>query len=398
MPGSKSPGSVSDMRWQQRPGGKRRWPDRFTVIDVVLALVLAALALGEVVGGHDYPGPEGVTAVLVVVGAISLIWRRTRPLAAFTVCLGTQALVSVAFGHYEVGATLLIILLATLSVAAHGEKLRYAIAVAALFVVAFNLPRQSFDEAVGDSVFTALALGFAFAVGVTMRTRQARTEALEARTVELEREQEERAAAAAAEERRRIARELHDIISHSLGVVVLQAGAAAQVLEIDPLRAREALALIRQVGQEAIGEMGTLVGLMRDDMAAPREPQPSLNDLDRLISTTRDAGLPVELSIEGEARPLPPAVELSAYRVIQEGLTNALKHAGQAHARVCVRYRDQELEVEVADDGVGPGNRHGGRHGLAGMRERVAVFGGRFSAGPRPAGGWELRAAFPVAR
>ena len=198
------------------------------------------------------------------------------------------------------------------------------------------------------------------------------------------------------EERRRIARELHDIISHSLGVLVLQAGAAEQVLERDPERAREVLHSIRATGQEAIGEMGTLLGLIRGEAVASREPQPSLADLDRLVAKMREAGLDVGLEIQGERRPLPAALELSAFRIVQEGLTNALKHAGPAHTCVRLRYGDDELEVEVADDGNGNGNGRGNRRGLAGIGERVAVFGGRLDAGPRPDGGWTLRAGFPL--
>jgi signal transduction histidine kinase len=225
---------------------------------------------------------------------------------------------------------------------------------------------------------------------------RARTYALEQHAETLEREQEQRATAAVEEERRRIARELHDIISHSLGVLVLQAGAAEQVLERDPERAREVRRSSRATGQEAIGEMGTLLGLIRGEAVASREPQPSLADLDRLVAKMREAGLDVGLEIQGERRALPAALELSAFRIVQEGLTNALKHAGPAHARVLLRYGDDELEVEVADDGSGNGNGRGNRRGLAGIGERVAVFGGRLDAGPRPDGGWTLRAGFPL--
>jgi len=240
-------------------------------------------------------------------------------------------------------------------------------------------------------------IGLALAVGFAMRTRQVRTNALEERADALEQEQEQRAAAAAAEERQRIARELHDVISHSLGVMVLQAGAADQVVERDPARAREVLASIRTTGQEAIGEMSTLLGLIRAEAPEPLEPQPSLGDLDRLVARTNEAGLPTRLEVEGERRPLPAALELSAYRIVQEGLTNAMKHAGPAHARVIVRYGQRELSVEVADDGAAAGrNGSGGRRGLAGIAERVAVFGGQLDAGPAAEGGWTLRAAFPI--
>jgi signal transduction histidine kinase len=250
----------------------------------------------------------------------------------------------------------------------------------------------------GDAIWSATLLGLVFLAGLAGRSLQARASAVEQRAAALDREEEERAAAAAAEERRRIARELHDIVSHSLGVLVLQAGAAEQVLERDPDRAREVLRSIRATGQEAIGEMGTLLGLIRGEAVAAREPQPSLADLEGLIARTREAGLAVELEVEGDRRALPAALELSAFRIVQEGLTNALKHARTAQARVILRYGERELEVEVRDDGTGSANGRGSRRGLAGIGERVAVFGGRLEAGPRPDGGWTLRAAFPLSR
>jgi len=255
--------------------------------------------------------------------------------------------------------------------------------------------QTSFDPEIhifGDATWDLILLTVTLVVGFAQRTRIST----------LERNQELLAAAAADEERRRIARELHDIISHSLGVLVLQAGAAEQVLERDPERAREVLRSIRATGQEAIGEMGTLLGVIRGEVVASREPQPSLADVGRLVTKMGEAGLDVGMEIEGERRRLSPALELSAYRIVQEGLTNALKHAGGAHARVVLRYSDEELEIEVADDGGagrnGNGNGNGSRRGLAGIGERVAVFGGRLDAGPRADGGWSLRAGFPLDR
>jgi signal transduction histidine kinase len=216
------------------------------------------------------------------------------------------------------------------------------------------------------------------------------------RAATLETEQTVAAAKAAEEERRRIARELHDIISHGLGLVVLQAGVADQVLDRDPDRAREALAQIRQTGQEALGELSTLVGLIREDPATLADPQPTLADIERLVENIRAAGLVVQLRSEGPTRPLHAAVELNAYRVVQEGLTNALKHAGRAKVNVVLRYLPSNLEVEIVDDGRAAQRGSGGRQGLPGLRERVAVFGGRFEAGSQPDGGWRLRASFPT--
>jgi len=249
-----------------------------------------------------------------------------------------------------------------------------------------------------DAIWSTLMLGLSFLVGLGMRARQAQTHALEEQAAVLRKQQEVAGIEAAAEERGRIARELHDIISHSLGVVVLQAGAAEQMLERDPARVREALKAIRSTGLAAIVEMSTLLGLVRGDSVDSRQPQPSLSDLDALIATTRDAGLKVDLAIEGSRRALPAAVELSAFRIVQEGLTNALKHAGAVPTHVIVSYGSAELAVEVTDEGGSASSVPGSGRGLAGIRERVAVFGGRLQAGPRADGGWTVRAAFPIGR
>ena len=361
--------------------------------DIGLALVLAVLGEVDVFVG-DWRGPDAVNAAVVLVMALALAWRRRYPvgvLAFNVVCIGA---LSVAFGGSETSTAVFIMVAAVFSAAAHGSMPAATVALS----VATAAIQTSLDPQIhtfGDAVWDLILLTITLAVGFGMR---ARTTALEQYAEALERNQELRAEGAADEERRRIARELHDIISHSLGVLVLQAGAAEQVLERDPERAREVLHSIRATGQEAIGEMGMLLGLIRGEEVASREPQPSLADIEKLVGKMREAGLDVGLQIEGERRMLSPALELSAFRIVQEGLTNALKHAGPGHARVVLRYGDDELEVEVADDGSANGNGRGSRRGLAGIGERVAVFGGRLDAGPRPDGGWTLRAGFPLER
>jgi signal transduction histidine kinase len=283
------------------------------------------------------------------------------------------------------------------SAAAYASKPLVALAIGAVGVGIRDLTDPLIDG-FGAAIWSSSLFGLCFIAGLAGRNLRRRTSKLDERADALEREEAERAAAAAEAERRRIARELHDIIQHSLGVLVLQAGAAEQVLERDPERAREALRSIRATGQEAIGEMGTLLGVIRGGPETSHEPQPSLADIERLIAKTRDAGLDAELEIEGKRRALPAALELSAFRIVQEGLTNALKHAGPAHARVLLRFGEHELEVEVLDDGAGSGDGRGGRRGLAGIGERVAIFSGELEAGPRPDGGWRLRAALPLPR
>jgi signal transduction histidine kinase len=367
-------------------------------VDVALAAVLAVYGELDVFLTHEWHGGKPLTGVVVLAMALSLAWRRTAPFVTLAVPVGGLVLLCLVYEGSETGANLFILLAAAYSVALYGRDPLSA-AVVYLITAAIHTARTPEVNGVGDWLWDFVMIGLAFSVGLAMRTRQARTSALEVRTGELEREHEERAAAAAAEERQRIARELHDIISHSLGVMVLQAGAASQVVENDPGRAREVLESIRGTGQEAIGEMTTLLGLIRADEPESLEPQPSLPDIQRLVARMCEAGLPTELEIEGEPRPLPAALELSAYRIVQEGLTNAMKHAGPARARVTLRYGASELRVEVADDGAtATPKANGSRRGLAGIAERVAVFGGQLDAGPQPGGGWSLSAAFPISQ
>ena len=210
----------------------------------------------------------------------------------------------------------------------------------------------------------------------------------------------DRAAAAkraVAEERQRIARELHDVVAHSVSVMTVQAGAVRRLLHPDQERERLALETIEATGREALTEMRRLVGLLRDQGATPDfSPQPSMRTVDVLVGTVREAGLPVDLAVEGEPTELPPGVDLAAYRVIQEALTNALKYAGPARAWVTVRWKDGELELEIANDGRSEGGGDGGGHGLVGLRERVSLVGGSIESGPRGGGGFVVKAHLPL--
>jgi signal transduction histidine kinase len=210
----------------------------------------------------------------------------------------------------------------------------------------------------------------------------------------------DRAAAArraVAEERQRIARELHDVVAHSVSVMTVQAGAVRRLLNPEQERERIALQSIEATGREALAEMRRLVGLLREQGATPEfAPQPSMRAVDVLVGTVREAGLPVELSVEGDPKVLAPGVDLAAYRVIQEALTNALKYAGPAHAWVSVRWRADALEVEIANDGSSEPGGEGGGHGLVGLRERVSLVGGSIESGPREGGGFVVRARLPI--
>ena len=212
-----------------------------------------------------------------------------------------------------------------------------------------------------------------------------------------ERERDIAAREAVVEERARIARELHDAIAHNVSMMVVQAGAERRVLDGKGGTTREVLETIERVGRGALTEMRRLVGMLRNDAGEPLAPQPGLDDLPTLVGQVREAGLPVELHIDGDRRALPVGIELSAYRIVQEALTNALKHAGESHASVRVRYGADSLELEIVDDGAGAqAPVSSGGHGLVGMRERVALSGGRLDAGRRPSGGFAVRVLLPV--
>ena len=223
--------------------------------------------------------------------------------------------------------------------------------------------------------------------------------ALAERTDELEHEREERARLAVSEERARIARELHDIVAHTLGVIVVQAGAERLHLSADA-PARQAFASIERSGRDALEEMGRLLGMLRaGDESGALAPQPGLGRLDELVGAVRATGLVVELVVAGEPRPLGAGADVSAYRIIQEALTNTIRHSGSTRVRVELRWQPTALEIEIADDGIGPPLQaeRGGGHGLMGIRERVALFGGALATGRSDLGGYLLSARLPLA-
>jgi signal transduction histidine kinase len=356
--------------------------------DAALAACVALAGVTEVlVNGAIAPKSVALPCELAL--GLALLGRRRYPLATLALVAVLGAIEAVAGVPVDAPwVPLAVYMIATYSLVSRASSDRVGIGLA-LIVLSVAVQVVSQHKGFGNFVFAVVFLAPIYLAGRTIRSRTERTD-------ELEREQDERARAAAEQERRRIARELHDVISHSLGVLVLQAGAAEQVLERDPAKAREVMQSIRKTGQEAIGELATLLAVAHGEVESSREPQPSLADLERLTETMRRAGLSVDVEVEGVERALPAAVELSAYRIVQEGLTNVLKHAGHASAKVVVRYTERELEIEISDDGTGGPAGPGGRRGLAGVSERVAVFGGRFDAGPAAGRGWTMRAALPL--
>jgi signal transduction histidine kinase len=366
--------------------------------DPILVAVLSATAVVDVLAS----GGSVRGAVIAGAVALPLVARRRAPVAVV-------ALVAAAFyadrawGPPEAGSLQgwIALNLALYTVAAHCRR-RRAIAGAAI-VAAVLLPFEIAPLVEGVRVANVVAewllVGGVWFLGRWVRQRRRGTHALERHAERLEADRDARARAAVAQERARIARELHDSVAHSVSVMVLQAGAAEQVLTVAPDRARASLLTIQDTGREAIAELHRLLGLLRDPAVdASLAPQPSVARLDALLDQVRRAGLPVELTVEGQARRLPPGVDRSAYRIVQEALTNTLKHAGPAHAAVTLRYRPQALELEVLDDGRGVSNDDGAGFGLVGMRERAALYGGALEAGPRPGGGYALRARLPFER
>jgi signal transduction histidine kinase len=235
----------------------------------------------------------------------------------------------------------------------------------------------------------------AWGVGLLIRYPVARAQSAEQHAARLEQDQAEASRRAVFEERRRIARELHDVVAHSVSVMTVQAGAVRRVLREDQDRERDALMAVERTGRDAMAEMRRVVGLLREEgEAAPLAPQPGLGTLEALLGTVRAAGLDVEYVVEGERRTLPPGLDLAAFRVVQEALTNALRHARPTHASVRLRYAPDALRIEVANDGVN-GGPVGRGHGSTGMRERVALYGGTVDSGPRD-GGYLVAATLPI--
>ncbi len=268
------------------------------------------------------------------------------------------------------------------------------IVVVGIVIVVQNIPGAVL---VSDFVFISLRFVVAWIAGYAMRERAEQAEAAEERAARAERDRESAARVAVAEERSRIARELHDIVAHAVSVMVLQVGAVRHKLPDAMAEDRDALRSVERAGRTALAEMRRLLAAMRrDGDEAELLPQPGLDGLDSLLGEIGRAGLPVELHVDGEPFPLPRGIDLSAYRIVQEGLTNALKHAHASDADVIVRYRPDELEIEIRDNGEGSSTTDGLGHGLVGVRERVKIYGGEMSAGTATEGGFVLSTRLPL--
>jgi signal transduction histidine kinase len=375
--------------------------------DAVLAAFLAAtsvlpvLAVGDLSWGH----PKALGVALGLLSTVPVAWRARRPLTAFAIVLfangaciyaavpngaAFQPFVALTLTAYSVGSR------------AEGRRALWVPPVLLLASVPVFVAARLHGQDSGNIIPSLVWLVAAWAVGRVVRSWWHKNAALEAANRELEEQRELQAQAAVAVERGRIARELHDVVAHNVSMIVVQAGAAARVLHGEQPDVRNALEVIAASGRETVDEMRTLLGVLRsDDGPAALKPQPGLADLEQLVSGVREAGLPVTLRIEGAPRPLPPTLDLSAFRIVQEALTNTLRHAGPARAEVTVRYEDGLVTLEIADTGHGPdGGPITGRgtgHGLVGMRERAAMLGGELEAARADSGGFTVRAQLPVA-
>ena len=374
--------------------------------DVLLAGVLALSITLELVAW--LPAPSAAPIVLGALTTLPIALRRRNPLVSFLLVMTGVQLLSARYPGFDNDSMTFVVsfFVALYSLGRHARGLEAWLGGAGVVLAMTLFVRSEAGLAadLGDVAFVIAFAGAPWAAGLTLRLRREREQVLGAENERLRREQEEREARAVAEERSRIARELHDVVSHAISVTVLQARGARRALDGDPVAVRTALDAIEQTNTAALSDMRRLLAVLRDtepdglsEPAADHAPLPTLASLESLVERVRGSGLPVEVSVCGDPREVPPGVDLSAYRILQEGLTNVLKHAAAAPTRVTLAYGDDALTVTVDDEG-GPmaDDPSLSGHGLLGIRERVAVVGGEVDAGPRPdGGGYRLRARLP---
>jgi signal transduction histidine kinase len=380
---------------------------RYLAREYWFELLIAFLALAgmlELVVGRNSPGAPSATLWVsvptVAVLVLPLFARRRFPFAAPATYWILAAAISFTDG-------LLLAFIGSLGVVGLASAFLLGnlrnplkagagliIVLVGIVIVVYNIPGA---QTVGDFVFIPLRFVVAWVAGWALRERAEQAEAAEERAAHAEREREAAARVAVAEERARIARELHDVVAHAVSVMVLQVGAIRHKLPDALAEDRDALRSVERAGRTALAEMRRLLAAMRrEGDQAEFSPQPGLDGLDSLLDEIGRAGLPVELRVDGDPFPLPRGVDLSAYRIVQEGLTNALKHAQASNADVTVCYRPDELEIEVRDNGHGSATSDGLGHGLIGVRERVKIYGGKMSAGTAINGGFVLSTRLPL--
>jgi signal transduction histidine kinase len=387
-------------RWLRRLRANPWW------FDSALALAAAGLSTAIFVFDPAFRGlPRGTFVLgcgLVLLHTVPLAARRRFPLAV----LATSVASGLAFAALDLSPDLLwmTFLVAVYSVAAYGSRWvsLAGLVVAEVGSVANQLTPGRFQAP--TVISNALLIAAVWLLGHFVGVRRVYVGQLEERTAELEQAREELARRAVTEERLRLARELHDVVAHAMSVIAVQSGVGAHIANTQPEEAAKALVAIEATSRGALEELRRLLGVLRQEHEPQGDlaPVPGLADLDSLLAEVSKAGLAVKLRVNGTRPPVPAGVDLSAYRIVQEALTNVVKHAGPAHAQVTIGYRDQDVTVEVTDDGQGAvisgsDGQAGSGHGLIGMRERVAAFGGELEVGPRPGGGFRVAARLPLA-
>lgn len=376
------------------------------VMDTALAVLVCTVGLlGAAlipVEGSEIEA-DWLAYVLIVATSATLYWRRSAPTVALPVA---TALVVTYWVRDYAGGDDVVLWFLFYAATRHGGHDRRRIwtivglsltTVLVVATIGVIVPTEDLPwEAVGGIFFIH---GTAAALGEATYQRSRRVEELEQRAAMLEADLETKSTLAAVEERTRIAREMHDIIAHGMSAIVVQAQGAQRMLDADPDRARDVLETIETIGRDSVAEMRRMLGVLRETDADTRHaPQPGLARTDELIERARGAGVDTAIQVVGDERSLPPGLELTAYRVLQEALTNVVRHGGRpVRAEVTIAYTDDGLEIDVVDDGLGaaaaPGNGTG--HGLLGMHERVEIYKGTLRAGPRPGGGYEVHAVLP---
>lgn len=383
----------STVSWRPFQGPLQRWPHAADLLFALLSFVLT-LAMWFQGSGPDAMNRPAAAAIFVCafVGNFALLWRRSHPLQVHAVVLAASVLVLAGTSN---GVFALTFSLYSLGRYAADDRASFIGMLAALLFVSVDLFVLS-TPSIGSVIAAGLVI-LLWYVGRRLRFRGEYLRLLEERARHLERERNAEAERAVAEERTRIARELHDIVAHQVSLMTVQAGAAKTVAKSDPQAALDAMAAVEEAGRHALAELRHLLSVLRpahgtNDLG----PQPGIRDLPRLVREVSGAGPAISLTTEGPLSDLPARLDLTVYRIVQEALTNVLKHAGTAvHAEVVVRAEGDNVQVSIRDDGRGDAGGARGGHGIAGMRERAELVGGSLVAGPVPGGGFEVRASLP---
>lgn len=375
------------------------------IVDPALSAASMTVALVSLLHAEvDADHPTSVDAlawVLTVVVFGSLAVRSRWPLQVLATCLvATVTFTAIEYSEAGLPIGCMIALYTVAALTPRRQSILATAAVAAAIIGLSAIGAQGLDA--GGAASNLTTFGMAYALGRYVQIRRAYLSELELRARAQKSERRREAEQAVAEERLRIARELHDVVAHAMSVVAVQSGVAAHVIRRDPAQAEEMLATINGMSREALAEMRRLLGVLRagsDGCDAELAPAPSLADLPSLLATVEGTGVSADLRVEGQAPLLSPGLDLAAFRVVQEALTNVVRHAGPAHVEVVVRYRIATMELSIEDDGRGAASSAadapGGGHGITGMRERVELYGGDFASGSRPGGGFAVSATFP---